>query len=66
MAAQDVAQVIGSILKEGDGGIKKAVEEGRGWSLEDISAYADSISDNHPMFAESIEVSENRLARFKL
>lgn len=60
MSAQDVARVMGNILKEGEGGIKKAVEEGRGWSLEEISAYADSIDDNHPMFAERIEVSAIR------
>ena len=49
--------LIGTTIKEGEGGIKKALEEGKGWNHEDILAYAKTIDDNHPMFAESLEVS---------
>lgn len=52
-----VGGVIGNTIKEGEGGIKKALEEGKGWNHEDILAYAKTIDDNHPMFAESLEVS---------
>ena len=49
--------VVGGAIKEGEGGIKQALAEGKGWSEHDILAYAKTIGDNHPMFAESLEVS---------
>lgn len=49
--------VVGGAIKEGEGGIKQALAEGKGWSEQDILAYAKTIGDNHPMFAESLEVS---------
>lgn len=49
--------VVGGAIKEGEGGIKQALAEGKGWSEHDILAYAKTIGDNHPMFAESLEVN---------
>jgi hypothetical protein len=48
--------LVGGAIAEGEGGIKKALAEGKGWSEADILAYAKTIGDNHPMFAESLEV----------
>lgn len=48
--------VVGGAIEEGEGGIRKALAEGKGWGEADILAYAKTIGDNHPMFAESVEV----------
>jgi hypothetical protein len=47
--------LIPEVLKhaQGDG----AAGEGKGWSLEEMLAYAKTIGDNHPMFAQRAEVS---------
>lgn len=38
--------------------ISKAVEAGKGWSKEERAAYLKKVSEEeHPMFAENIEVS---------
>lgn len=48
--------VVGDQIAAGTGGINQALAEGRGWSDEDVLAYAKTIGDNHPMFAETLEV----------
>lgn len=53
--------LIGGAIEEGAGGIKKALAEGKGWGEADILAYAKTIGDNHPMFAESAEVGAGRM-----
>lgn len=53
---EGMAGIIGGKIQEGEGGIKKALAEGKGWGEADILAYAKTIGDNHPMFAESLEV----------
>jgi len=57
------SKVVGKVIPEGAGGIKKAVEEGKGWNDEQILAYAKTIPDNHPFFAESLEVSTMAMRR---
>ncbi|EKU21546.1 tpr repeat protein [Nannochloropsis gaditana CCMP526] len=47
--------VVGDQIAAGTGGINQALAEGRGWSDEDVLAYAKTIGDNHPMFAETLE-----------
>lgn len=59
--AADKENIVGGLIQEGEGGIKKALEEGKGWSTEDVLAYAKTIDDNHPMFAESLEVRPGRM-----
>lgn len=48
--------LVGSKITPGYGGINQALTEGKGWSDEDVLAYAKTIGDNHPMFAETVEV----------
>lgn len=54
--AADPAKVVGKLFEEGHGGIDQALKEGKGWTEEELLAYAKTIDDNHPMFAESVEV----------
>lgn len=53
--------VVGDQIAAGTGGINQALAEGRGWSDEDVLAYAKTIGDNHPMFAETLEVRRRRI-----
>lgn len=39
-----------------DSEIDRLLAEGKGWSPEEFKAYCNDIGDNHPLFAESIEV----------
>lgn len=46
--------------------VAKAVAAGKGWSQEERKSYLDKVSDNHPMFAERIEVSIQRMVLLRM
>lgn len=57
-AAEASPLLVGSKITPGYGGINQALAEGKGWTDEDVLAYAKTIGDNHPMFAETVEVRD--------
>lgn len=60
-AADAPPLLVGSKIAAGYGGINQALAEGKGWTDEDVLAYAKTIGDNHPMFAETVEVGDENL-----
>jgi len=60
-AADAPPLLVGSKIAAGYGGINQALAEGKGWTDEDVLAYAKTIGDNHPMFAETVEVRDENL-----
>lgn len=59
MASAAATEAAGSSALEDE--IAKAVKEGKGWKEGEREAYLKKVSDeDHPMFAENIEVCTNR------
>jgi hypothetical protein len=65
-AADASPLLVGSKITPGYGGINQALAEGKGWTDEDVLAYAKTIGDNHPMFAETVEVCDTQMHPLKL
>ena len=57
MAEKEVPVPVDDAL---DREIEQAIADGKGWTPEDRQKWLDGIGDNHPFWAEKLEVSRER------